>query len=402
MLWIVLIIAAFFVYFKLNTSGLIYFGLAVVIFCGVLNGGELTYSFTSHQSFLSEYFGNYVVVKYSIVILTIFYLAPIVNRLQGEEWYALLILSVMPLYLSAASIAGFTGLSGGIFESFTFFCELIYVFVVYSLAKEKSELDKLIFILLLCFIVIITINAAGFIFSPEKSLRASRLRGVSGSANWLAAYLCFISVFIFCLYDSSVKKVTIVGALLVAFVLLLATASRTALVAFLVSMFYCGIRKGSVGNKVLIPSLVGMSLLLLLPFIEISSDINIERLFSVENTRASVWEHGINVFYEHADFLFGTGRGGDAVESVFVSMLIVYGTLGLGILILVSLYLVYIIFRRWDSKYNKIGSTLVLSYLIVSFFESIYFGKAASFNVFLYLGVFLSVHRNYAMIPKSV
>ena len=397
MIWILIAIISLLVFKIKGKLSFLIFIFFTTIIAGIFNGGEAVYSFTPQQAFFSKYASGYGGVKLFLMGVLIFILPMQKLEFTYKEAITIFALLIFPVFVSISSLFGSIGLSGGFLPSFVSIFEVVFVFVFIKYIIKNGCKDKLIDDLALFFSVFIIFLFLGLMLEPELSLRAGRFRGVSGSSNWMATYLCFINLLLFSFYlNRSNRHLTIIS-LILGVILLILTGSRSSIFAFFAALllicFRTGVNKSMISIVVFI--LIGSLISIVVGF-DLSS-FDIARVSSLENTRESVWLRGYTSLVNSGDYLMGVTNASAAVESVYLSVLFVYGIMGL--IFFVPMFLLLFYFSSFIKPLGQgsliLGSGLIMAFLLISIFENIYFGKIASFNSFLYLGVGLLVVGKY-------
>lgn len=112
------------------------------------------------------------------------------------------------------------------------------------------------------------------------------------------------------------------------------------------------------------------------------------------NTRQEMWYDTIER-WQRGDIIFGSSDPGDGVESLYLSMLSVYGIVGLSILIVsfIMIFFTLLNIRKQNrSMFWSLGFVSLIGFCFNCIFEALYLGTMSAFNPILYMMIGMSTN----------
>lgn len=310
-------------------------------------------------------------------------------------------LCVLPIVMLVYYIvSGIEGFSDGLLGVLVKISDIIgFYLLVHRLSKRDDFRRILLAGLAMMGAVFLLISLLGLLADPVNAFRAGRFRGIVFSVNWMGTYLALFLIPFFSQYLLNNKKIKIFWLiiLLMTITLLILTGSRaamiTALISFVVFMWF--IYKSKINASVSMQGVLGIFIFVVIGMSIIIS-LNPEwftlaeaRLGGNLDTRTLTFQAGWDIWFDDSP-LIGMLDQNYGVESVYLTMLYVYGIIGFFILIIVFTRLILKainISKYFKSLEGPVGIAILIGFIINCFFEGLYFGTMSAFNLIFYMGL---------------
>ncbi len=372
--------------------------MGITILFGMVNGSQgrpgvppSPFAFMFDNNQIVRVLGSFLLVS---IYLAKFKLTSLKNGVLGTLW-------VIPLLMLLYYIgSGIEGLSDGFLGVLVKMADVVGFYLLvhrYSLSPDiRSKFLKGVAYIGLVFIII---NLFALLMDPIHSFRAERFRGIIFSVNWMGTYLAFFLVPFFSQYFLGERKMKILwlGTLIITGIFLILTGSRgailTAFVTFLIFIWFVPKTRmsGSISKKGIfsISILLGIGLSISMMMYPEWFTVAEGRLGSGLDSRSATFEAGWDKWYNYG-FYLGMLDESYGVESIYLTMLYVYGIIGLSSLLAVILHLLLKaknISKRFNSLEGPAGMAILVGFSVNCLFEGLYFGTMSAFNLFLYIGL---------------
>lgn len=380
--------------------------MGITILFGMVHGSQgrfgvppAPFAFMFDHNQIVRVAGSFLLV---LVYLAKFKFSILKNSILGTLW-------VIPLLMLLYYIAsGIEGLSDGLLGVLVKMADVVgFYLLVHRLSLSEDLRSKFLKGIAYIGVGFILINVLALWTDPIHSFRADRFRGIVFSVNWMGTYLALFLVPLLSQYFLSKRKMKILwlGILLVAITLLVLTGSRGAIITALISLiiFIWLLPKsrmsGSISKKGIfgILTLVGIGLsIVMITHPEWFTVVEMRFSENVD-TRSATFEAGWNNWYNNSPY-FGMLDEQYGVESIYLTMLYVYGIVGFSVFLAVILRLLLkakSVVKRFNSLEGPAGMAIFISFLVNCLFEGLYFGTMSAFNLIFYmgLGLLFSVRR---------
>lgn len=380
--------------------------MGITILFGMVNGSQgrfglppAPFAFMFDQNQIVRVVGSFLLV---VIYLAKFKFSILKDSVLGTLW-------IIPLLMLVYYIgSGIEGLSDGFLGVLVKMADVVgFYLLVHRLSLSQDYRSMFLKGIAVIGLVFIIINLFALLVDPVNSFRASRFRGIIFSTNWMGTYLAFFLIPLFSQYLSSrrMMKILWLGVLLVATIFLILTGSRgailTAFITFLIFIWFTPKAQinGSFSKKRLLSVITLLSILMsiiILMYPEWFS-VTSDRLSSGLDSRSNVYKTGWDIWYNNSLY-FGMLDEKYSVESVYLTMLYVYGIVGFFIFLLVLSRLLLkamIASKRFNSLEGPVGMAIFIGFFVNSALEGLYFGTMSAFNSILYigLGLLFSVRR---------
>jgi hypothetical protein len=387
--------------------------MGITILFGMVNGSQGRYDVPPAPFALMFDKNQLVRVMGSFLLVMIYILrykfTTLKNGVLGTLW-------VIPLMMLVYYIgSGIEGLSDGFLGVLVKMTDVVgFYLLVYRLSLRENFRRIFLSSLAMMGTIFLAINLVALLVDPVNAFRAERFRGITFSVNWMGSYLALFLMPLFSQYLLSKKKIKIFWLiiLLIAVTFLILTGARAAIITSLFSfvIFLWFIYKSKIDDSVSMKGVMGIMTLI---FIGMSIVIMVYpewftvaeiRLSGNLDTRTLIFEAGWNRWTSPFLGMFDEGYG---VESVFLTMLYVYGIVGFSILFMVFSQILLkakIASKKFKSVEGPTGMAILIGFLINCFFEGLYFGTMSAFNLIFYigLGLLFSATKKKAVINKKI
>ncbi len=380
----------------------------IIFFSGIVHNSNAIGMNYVQPAALASYFHSSHYARIAVISVLSLIILLELSELMKVKQPVLISLFIMPFLFALYQVgSGDEGFNKGMIGFYIRTIDILGLFSLTYLLSISLGGKKLLKIIKYIAMVYIAFCLVGLIVDNQSSFRAERFRGISFSSNWAGAYLAMFSIYLLAAYSVETdkkNKILSISLFFVSVTLLLLTGSRGAMLsaAIGVIIFHIYNRKlSSNENKITVLIFYIVPFLLLFYYLamelELFSVVS-DRLTNAGNTRADIWEKGYNNWVSNNVF-FGTTNAGDAVESLYLSVLYVYGIIGFTALILVIAYLLASSYRHMkyaNSSPAIAGFSVFVCFLINNLFEALYLGVMSSFHLFMYfsLGLIFAESHN--------
>ena len=384
--------------------------MGITILFGMVNGSQGRYG-VPPAPFAYLFDHNQIVRILGSFLLTIIYISKYkFTIVKNSVFGTLLILPITMLLYYIGS--GVEGLSDGFLGVLIKMTDVVgFYLLVHRLSLKESCRNTFLTGLAMIGAAFLAISLAGLFIDPINAFRAERFRGILFSVNWMGSYLAlfFIPLLSQYLLSKKVRKTFWLITVLITLTLLLLTGARAAMITVLVSsliyIFY--IYKSNIKHlvsmksvtRIVILALFGMSIIIMLyPEWFIATETRLsENLDTRTSTFEAGWDRWTSPYLGMLDERYG-------VESIYLTMLYVYGIIGFSILFTVFtkiLLKAIIVSKKFTSLEGPTGMAILIGFFVNCFFEGLYFGTMSAFNLIFYigLGLLFSVKSKQKIVP---